>query len=97
VVTTAAPVPQQELDPAGLELQSEILADGKVTREEYEQAYQGWKTCMEERGLLSATFEIQPTGGAATEYGSPDPNAGEAEDAACRASYVDRVDEALQP
>ena len=56
----SAPVPPQELDPAGLELQAEILADDKVTREEYEQALEGWKDCMENHGMVDVSFEIEP-------------------------------------
>ena len=95
VLTTAPTVQPQELDPAGLDLQEEILADGDVTREEFERALEGWKACMEERGLVEVTFEIDEQGGLSRSYGSPDPNAGEAEDAACLHSYVNQVADAL--
>lgn len=96
VETTTSPVvPPQELDPVGLELQDEILADGTVTENELQRALEGWKTCMEERGLVHVFFKIEVQGGWSSEYGSPDEYAGEAEDAACRASYVNRVETAL--
>lgn len=95
VVTTAPAVSPQELDPTGLELQEAILADGTVTREEFEQALEGWKTCMESRGVTDVTFEINRQGGWSTEYASPTPNAGQAEDAACIHSYVNQVADAL--
>jgi hypothetical protein len=97
VATTAGPVAPQELDQAGLDLQAEILADGVVTEAELEQALEGWKACMEERGLLGVSFEIDPQQGWTGGYGSlsPDPSAGEAEDAACRQSYLNQVEDAL--
>jgi len=92
VVTTTAPsVAPQELDQEGLDLQREILADGIVTKDEFSQALDGWKGCMEQRGLIDVSFEINPQGGWSSSYGSPDEFAGEAENAACSASYVDRV------
>lgn len=95
LVTTAPLVPTEEIDQAGLELQAEILADGVVTREELETAWAGWKACMEDRGLIDVSFEIQANGGVSTEYGSRDRTRGEAEDAACRESYVNRVESGL--
>ncbi len=96
VVTTATPVEPHELDQAGLELQDEILADGAVTREEYLRALEGWKTCMEERGITHVSFEIDRQGGASRSYGSPTPTAGEAEDAACAASYLNSIEAAVR-
>ena len=95
VVTTAPPVEPQELDPAGFDLQDEILADGAVTLEEFQQALEGWKRCMEERGITHVSFEIDRQGGHSRGYGSPTPTAGEAEDAACAASYLNRVEAAV--
>lgn len=95
VVTTATPVDPQEMDPEGLELQRQILADGEVTLEELTMAFDGWKACMEERGLIEVAFEIDPTGGVSYEYGSSDRSGGEAEDAACYASYVTDVVDAV--
>jgi hypothetical protein len=43
------------------------------------------------------SFEIDPQQGWTGGYGSlsPDPSAGEAEDAACRQSYLNQVEDAL--
>lgn len=95
--TSSISISPQELDPAGLELQAEILADGEVTREEIERALEGWKECMEELGF-EASWEIDPRGGASTRYGSsPDGSAGETESALCEASFLMQVHEGLYP
>jgi len=91
VTTTALSVEARELEQEGLDLQSEILADGKVTRDEFERALDGWKACMERRGLFDVSFEISPQGGWSSSYATQDRFAGDAEDAACSASYVDEV------
>ncbi|MCP3976974.1 MAG: hypothetical protein GY720_21005 [bacterium] len=91
VATTGIVVEPQELDPAGLELQRRILADGEVTMEELIEALEGWKACMEERGLTHVSYDVGRQGLKEMEYGSPDPLAGEAEDAACSASYLDEA------
>jgi hypothetical protein len=95
VTTTALAVPPQELDQAGLELQRAILADGEVTRDELVEALEGWKACMEDRGLIEVSYRIGPQGLDGMGYGSHDEFAGEAEDAACRASYINDVVEAV--
>jgi hypothetical protein len=60
-VTTTIAVPV-ELEKAGTELQDEILADGKVTREEFAQAVAAMATCMESRGLTGVRWSIDPDG-----------------------------------
>lgn len=91
VTTTGIVVEPQELDPAGLELQRQILADDEVTMEELIQALDGWKACMEARGVEHVSYEVDRQGIAGMAYGSPTPTAGEAEDAACSASYLNKV------
>lgn len=86
----------QDLDPAGQALQDAILADGVVTREEFEQAAEGWKTCMQEFGFPDADYEIHASGGWSRGW-STDPYEGESEDALCDANYVTRVLDGVNP
>ncbi len=93
VETTALPVPSMDLDQFGLDLQDEILADGVVTEEEFRRALEGWKTCMEERGVTGVLFEINPRGGHSREYQSPrGSSSGDIEDAVCTASFLAGVE-----
>ena len=84
-----------DLDPVGLALQDTILADGTVTRAEFEQAAEGWKLCMQDLGWTGASFEIHTSGGWSRGW-SADADAGEQEDAFCDASYVARVLDGIQ-
>ncbi|MCP4306289.1 MAG: hypothetical protein GY926_10770 [bacterium] len=95
VETTAMPVPPQDLDQAGLNLQDEMLDDGVVTEDEFRRALEGWKACMEQRGVTGVHFEINQRGGYGTGYDSPPELSGEVEDAVCRASFLDKVETAL--
>lgn len=96
VATTGIVPPPQEIDPAGIALQDRILADGEVTQDEYIEAMEGWKRCMEERGIERVAYdEVTARGGGGRQYGSPTAEAGEAADAACEASYLTRVQEAV--
>jgi hypothetical protein len=96
VETTIAPaVDPADLDQAGLDLQAEIVSDGEVTRDEFEQAMQGWKSCMEEHGITGVTYDFDARGDTSFGWASPTEGTGEVEDAICRASYVDQVSEVL--
>jgi len=86
----------QDLDPAGQALQDSILADGTVTRDEFEQAAEGWKTCMQGFGFDAADYEIYPSGGWSRGW-SADPYEGESQDALCNANYVARVLDGINP
>ena len=88
----------QELDPAGLTLQDQILEDGTVTLQEYEQALEGWQLCMEDRGLF-AEFELNARGTLTSRsYGGSDDPSGALEEpvmAACETSYLRQVEEGI--
>lgn len=99
VETTMAIQPDpQELDPAGLTLQDQILEDGTVTLQEYEQALEGWQLCMEDRGLF-AEFELNARGTLTSRsYGGSDDPSGALEEpvmAACETSYLRQVEEGI--
>lgn len=86
----------QDIDPAGQALQDAILADGVVTREEFEQAAEGWKTCMQQFGFEAADYDIDPGGGWSRGW-TADPYEGESQDALCNANYVARVLDGINP
>lgn len=93
IVTATAQVPPAGLVPAGVELQEELLADGRVTRPEFERAVAGMAACMRARGLTGVRWSVDPVG---NEWSSGhDATGDEAGDAAiadlCFFSYVDRV------
>jgi hypothetical protein len=91
VTTIAVPT---ELEPAGVELQHEILADDKVTRDEFVRAVSLMAACMIDRGLTGVTWSVDADGGGwSSEYASPTGNAAEAEtiEIICFYSYIDRV------
>jgi hypothetical protein len=92
-VTTTIAVPD-ELEKTGTDLQDEILADGKVTREEFAQAVAAMATCMQSHGLTDVRWSIDAdedgwSYGYAVTFG-------DAEDAEienlCYYSYVYRLD-----
>src|SRR3990172_6428419 len=91
VVTTIA-VPT-ELEQAGTDLQAEILADGKVSRDEFVRAVARMAACMTDHGLTGVTWSVDDAGGGwSSGYNSPADDAAEqAIDHLCYYSYVDRV------
>lgn len=93
VTTQFRPAPE-DLDPAGQALQDAILADGYVTREEFEQALEGWKRCMQNFGYEQADYEISASGSMGLGWSS-DPYAGESENELCEANHVTRVHEGV--
>lgn len=85
--TTIALPPPVEPDPAGAALQDEILADGVVTRDEFESAVAGMVECMEERGVEVLDWYVDTDGS----YGfGTSGETGDAEDF-CWYSYLDRI------
>jgi len=93
VVTTTADMPDEPLDPAGLEFQADVTEDGTVTFEEFEQAAEHWKTCMEEHGVTDVEYTIDRSGGMSRSYASPSPQ-GERENAIsnlCDESWLNQV------
>ncbi len=96
-VVTTTPMPDDPLDPDGLEFQASVIEDGRVTFEEFEQAFEHWKSCMEERGVTDVEYTIGPSGDHGMSFASPSPS-GEAEELIanfCYASWVDQVASAL--
>jgi hypothetical protein len=59
VVTTTAVMPDEPVDPDGLEFQAAVTEDGTVTFEEFGQAAEHWKTCMEEHGVTNVEYTIR--------------------------------------
>lgn len=55
-------MPDEPLNPDGLEFQAEVTEDGAVTAEEFEQAAEHWKTCMEEHGVTDVEYTIDRSG-----------------------------------
>jgi len=93
VVVTTAAMPDEPLDPDGLEFQAEVTEDGKVTFEEFEQAAEHWKTCMEQRGVTDVEYTVDRSGGFSASYASPSPQ-GDRENAIdnlCTESWVTQV------
>jgi hypothetical protein len=66
-------MPDEPLDPDGLEFQAGVIEDGTVTFEELEQAAEHWKTCMEEHGVTDVEYTIDRSGGISTTFASPSP------------------------
>jgi hypothetical protein len=93
VITTTAAMPDEPVDTEGLEFQAEVTEDGTVTFEEFEQAAEHWKTCMEEHGVTDVEYIIHRTGGMSSSYASPSPQ-GERENAIsnlCDESWLNQV------
>jgi hypothetical protein len=93
VVTTVADMPNEPVDPEGLEFQAAVTEDGIVTLEEFEQTLENWKTCMEEHGVTDVEVSVDRAGGWSSSYASPSPD-GAVENALanlCEASWVTRV------
>jgi hypothetical protein len=91
VTTIAIPT---ELEPAGVDLQDEILADGKVSRDEFVRAVARMAACMIENGLTGVTWSVDASQGDwSGGYASPPGSAAEEEaiEHLCFYSYVDRV------
>jgi len=82
---TTIALPPVEPDPAGADLQDEILADGVVTRDEFESAVAGMVECMEKRGVEVLDWSVDADGG----YGLT--TSGEDADNFCWYSYLDRI------
>lgn len=84
---TTIALPPVEPDPAGAALQDEILADGVVTRGEFESAVEGMVECMEKRGVEVLDWNVDADGS----YGFS--TSGETADADnfCWYSYLDRI------
>jgi len=97
IVTTTAVMPDEPVDPDGLEFQATVTEDGVVRLEEFEQALEHWKTCMEEHGVTDVHYSIERTGGWSGSYASPSPDGAveTAIDNLCLASWVDQVAEEL--
>jgi len=70
VTTIVMASPVDEPDPAGTTLQDEILADGTVTRAEYESAVAAMVACMEERGVTGIEWKVAEDGGLMIGYES---------------------------
>lgn len=93
VVTTTPDMPDEPLDPDGLEFQANVTEDGTVTLEEFEQAANHWKTCMEEHGVTDVEYTIDRAGGMSMSYASPSPQ-GDRENAIdnlCQESWLNQV------
>ncbi|HAX81657.1 MAG TPA: hypothetical protein DCY40_03690 [Actinobacteria bacterium] len=98
VVTTTMPVPS-ELEPAGVALQDEIVADGVVSREERERAVAAMAECMTSHGVTGVTWSVTWSDEGdwfqEMEWDSPTADAHLLTEALCYYSYLDRVDSAL--
>jgi len=93
VATTTADMPDEPLDPDGLEFQADVTKDSTVTFEEFERAAEHWKTCMEEHGVSDVEYTIDRSGGMSRSYASPSPH-GERENAIsnlCDESWLTQV------
>jgi hypothetical protein len=97
VVTTTADMLDEPLDPDGLEFQEQVTEDGTVTFEEFEQAAEHWKTCMEEHGVTDVEYTIDRSGGISRSYASPSPDGARenATDNLCDESWVTQVQATL--
>lgn len=97
VVTTTADMLDEPLDPDGLEFQEQVTEDGTVTFEEFEQAAEHWKTCMEEHGVTDVDYTIDRSGGISRSYASPSPDGARenATDNLCDESWVTQVQATL--
>lgn len=97
IVTTTAAMPDEPVDPDGLEFQAAVIEDGTVTFEEFEQTAERWKTCMEEHGVTDVEYTIHRSGGFSASFASPSPQ-GDRENAIdylCRESWVNHVEAVL--
>jgi hypothetical protein len=86
-------MPDEPVDPDGLEFQANVTEDGTVTFEEFEQAAEHWKTCMEEHGVTDVEYTIDRSGGFSASYASPSPQ-GDRESAIsnlCDESWLNQV------
>ncbi|MEE9206381.1 MAG: hypothetical protein V3U50_05300 [Acidimicrobiia bacterium] len=94
VVVTTIAVPS-DLEQAGVDLQDAILADGDVSRVEFEQAVDAMAACMKGHGLTGVTWSVRDDGGWSSGYNSSEGiDEQAAEDAIynlCYYSYVDRL------
>jgi hypothetical protein len=93
VVVTTAVMPDEPVDPDGLEFQAAVTEDGTVTFEEFEQAAEHWKTCMEEHGVTDVEYTIDRSGGLSGSFASPSPQ-GDRENAIdnlCQESWLNQV------
>ena len=90
-------MPDEPLDPDGLEFQAEVTEDGAVTAEEFEQAAEHWKTCMEEHGVTDVEYTIDRSGGMSSSYASPSPDGARenAIDNLCYESWVTKIQATL--
>ena len=101
VVVTTMPIPSQ-LEPGGVELQDEILADGNVSREEFTRTIAGMAECMTAHGVTGVTWslidELYPGGRIGSwsmGYDEPSADLNKTTESLCYYSYVDRVANAL--
>jgi len=96
VVVTTMPIPSQ-LEPGGVELQDEILADGNVSREEFTRTIAGMAECMTAHGATGVTWSVDDYERASWSMGHDSPSADihETTYPLCYYSYVDRVMHAL--
>ena len=90
-VTTTAAVPDQ-LEQAGIDLRNAILADGIVTREEFEQAVEAAAGCLEDHGLRDVRWNAYgDLGWSHADDSSATAAAEEAVYNLCYYSYLDRL------
>jgi hypothetical protein len=94
VRTTTADMPDEPLDPDGLVFQAEVTEDGTVTFEEFEQAAEHWKTCMEDHGVTDVEYTIDRSGGMSSSFASPSPD-GARENAIANLCYESWVNQVL--
>jgi hypothetical protein len=90
-VTTTAAVPDQ-LEQTGIDLRNAILADGIVTREEFEQAVEAAAGCLEDHGLRDVSWNAYgDLGWSHADDSSATAAAEEAVYNLCYYSYLDRL------
>ncbi|MCA1737190.1 MAG: hypothetical protein LC739_14150 [Actinobacteria bacterium] len=66
-------MPDEPVVPDGLKFQAAVPEDDTVIFEEFEEAAEYWKTCMEEHGVADVEYTIDRTGGFGTSCASPSP------------------------
>jgi hypothetical protein len=94
VVTTTMPIPSQ-LEPAGVELQNEILADGNITQEEFTRAIAGMAECMTAHGVTGVTWSVDDYESTFFSWSMGYDSLDTTTESLCYYSYVDRVVSAL--
>lgn len=85
VVTTTMPIPD-ELEPGGVELRDEILADGAVTWQEFRRAIEAEAQCKTDNGMSDVTWYVEPDGNT---WGGSYADENPVVEGLCYYSYVD--------